>query len=73
MAYGEYKDLNKRTQLDTVLKDKAFEIASNPKYDGYQKGLASRVRKFFDKKTSGGDNKNNSWGVDLADMQLISK
>ena len=40
MAYGEYKDLTKRTQSDKVLRDKAFEIASNPKYDGYQRGLA---------------------------------
>ena len=36
MAYGEYKDLARRTQSDKVLRDKAFEIASNPKYDGYQ-------------------------------------
>ena len=36
MAYGDFKDLTKRTQSDNVLKDKAFEIASNPKYDGYQ-------------------------------------
>ena len=35
MAYGEYKDLNERTQSDKVLRDQAFEIASNPKYDGY--------------------------------------
>ena len=51
MAYGKYKDLEKRTQSDKVLKDKAFAIASNPKYDGYQRGLASMVYKFFDKKT----------------------
>ena len=49
MAYGKYKDLNKITQLDKVLRNKAFEIASNPKYDGYQRGLASMVYKFFDK------------------------
>ena len=36
MAYGKTKDLVKRTQSDKVLKDKAFKIASNPKYDGYQ-------------------------------------
>ena len=42
MAYGKYKDLNKRAQSDNVLRDKAFEIASNPKYDGYQGGLASK-------------------------------
>ena len=43
----------KRTQSDKVLKDKAFEIASDPKYGGYQRGLASMVYKFFDKKPSG--------------------
>ena len=52
MAYGKSKDLIKRTQSDKVLKDKAFEIASNPKYDGYQRGLASMVYKFFDKKST---------------------
>ena len=40
MAYGKYKDLEKRTQSDKFLKDKAFAIANNPKYDGYQRGLA---------------------------------
>ena len=40
MAYGKSKDLTKRTQSDKVLRDKAFKIASNPKYDGYQRGLA---------------------------------
>ena len=53
MAYGKSKNLAKRTQSDKVLRDKAFEIASNPKYDGYQRGLASVVYKFFDKKSSG--------------------
>ena len=53
MAYGDFKDLNRRTQSDEVLKDKAFEIASNPKYDGYQRGLALMVYKFFDKKSKG--------------------
>ena len=43
MAYGKSKDLIKRIQSDKVLKDKAFNIASNPKYDGYQRGLASKV------------------------------
>ena len=42
----------KRTQSDKVLKDKAFKIASDPKYDGYQKGLASMVYKFFGKKST---------------------
>ena len=53
MAYGKYKDLTKRAQSDKVLRDKAFGIASNPKYDGYQRGLASMVFKFFDKKSTG--------------------
>ena len=52
MAYGKSKDLVKRTQSDKILKDKAFKIASNPKYDGYQRGLASMVYKFFDKKSA---------------------
>ena len=51
MAYGKSKDLIKRTQSDELLKDKAFRIASNPNYDGYQRGLASMVYKFFDKKS----------------------
>ena len=46
-AYGKSKDLVKRKQSDKTLKDKAFKIASNPKYDGYQRGLASMVYKFF--------------------------
>ena len=48
--YGDFKDLKRRTQSDKVLKNKAFAIARNPKYDGYQRGLASVVYKFFDKK-----------------------
>ena len=101
MAYGKSKDLIKRTQSDKVLKDKAFKIASNPNCDGYQRGLASMIYKFFDKKSKGrGINepnyqlpnelykpvirqfkkrkvyssfKDNIWGVDLADMQSLSK
>ena len=53
MAYGRSKDLVKKTQSDKVLNDKAFKIASNPSYDGYQRGLASMVYKFFDKKSKG--------------------
>ena len=53
MAYGDFKDLAKRTIADKVLQDKAFKIASDKKYDGYQRGLASMVYKFFDKKSSG--------------------
>ena len=50
MAYGDFKDLARRTASDKVLRDKAFNIAKNPKYDGYQRELASVVYKCFDKK-----------------------
>ena len=102
MAYGKSKDLEKRNQLDKVLRDKAFNIASDPKYDGYQRSLASMVYKFFDKKPGGtcitnepnypleeelhkpiirkfkkrkvySSFRDNIWGVDLADMQSLSK
>ena len=108
MTYGKSKDLAKRTQSDKVLRDKAFKIASDPKYDGSQRGLASMVYKLF-VKTSASLNKSsgsgvdaepsyqlaselhkkiikkfkrrkvyssfkyNIWGVDLADMQSLSK
>ena len=100
-AYADNKDLINRTRADKVLRDKAYDIASNQAYDGYQRGLASMVYKFFDKKTMGsGINneslkladklhkpiirkfnkrkvyssfKDNIWGVDLADIQLLSK
>ena len=49
MAYGDFKDLKRRTASDKVLRDKAFNIAKNPKYDGYQRGLASMLYSFFDK------------------------
>ena len=102
MAYGKSKDLVKRTQSDKVLRAKAFKVASDPKYAGYQRGLASMVYKFFDKKSSGrgivnesnyqlanelhksiirkfkkikiySSFRDNIWGVDLADMQSLSK
>ena len=102
MVYGKYKDIERRTQSDKVLNYKAFEIANNPKYDGFQRGLASMVYKFFDKKSKGpgiksmsnqqlanelhkpiiwklkkrkmySSFKDNNWGVDPADMRLISK
>ena len=102
--YGDFKDLKRRTASAKILRDKAFNIAKNPKYDGYQRGLACMVYKFFDKKSTGrGVNiplelneqlakellkpiirkfkkrkvysgfRDNTWGADLADMQLISK
>ena len=52
MAYGGFKDLKRRTFSDKVLKDKAFNIAKNPKYDGYQRELASMIYKCFDKKSA---------------------
>ena len=58
MAYGDFKDLKRRTASDKVLRDKAFNIAKNPKYDGYQGGLSSMVYDFFDKKS-------NSSGVNM--------
>ena len=107
MVYGGFKDLAK-TASGKVLRDRAFNIAKNPKCDGYQSVLASMVYIFFDKKSAGsGINmhankslfnnekldeelhkliikkfkrrtvysgfKDNIWGADLADMQLISK
>ena len=52
MAYGDFKDLTRRTASGKVLRDKAFNIAKNTKYDGYQRGLASIIYKFFDKKST---------------------
>ena len=110
-AYADHKDLINRTKSDKVLRDKAYNIASNPEYDGYQRGLASMVYKFFDKKSTAGSSslermgsgmvkpsssiladelhkpvikkfekrkvysqfKDNIWGVDLADMQSLSR
>ena len=50
MAYEDFKDLERRIASDKLLRGKAFNIAKIPKYDGYQRGLASMVYKFFDKK-----------------------
>ena len=103
-AYADQKDLINRTEADKVLRDKAFDIASNPRYDGYQRGLASMVYKFFDKKSTRSDFKklknsssiladelhkpiirkfnkrkvysqfkDNIWGVDLVNMQSLSR
>ena len=106
-AYADHKDLINRTKSDKVLRDKAYNIASNPEYDGYQRGLPSMVYKFFDKTSMGSGTvkpsslersssiladelhkpvikkfnkrkvypqfKDNTWGVDLADMQSLSK
>ena len=53
MAYGKSKDLAKTIQSDKVLRDKVFKIINDPKYDGYERGLASMVFKFFDRRSSG--------------------
>ena len=52
MVYEDFKDLNRRTVADKVLRDKPLTIAKNSKYDGYELDLASMVDKCFDKKTS---------------------
>ena len=107
-AYSDSKYLTKRTVADKILKNRATNIANDPKYDGYQRGLASMVYKFFDSSVSGSGAKHvntkitpqnqqltqelhkpiirkfekrkvhaafkdNIWGADLADMQLLSK
>ena len=53
--YGiwSFKDLKRRTASDKILRDKAYNIVKNPKYDGYQRGLASMIYKCFDKKSTG--------------------
>ena len=53
MAYRDFKDLLRETSSHKVLRDKAFNIARNPNYDGYQRGLTSIVYKFFDEKSAG--------------------
>ena len=53
LAYVSYKDLVKRTESDKVLRNKAFKIASNPRYGDYERKLASIVYKFFDQKSAG--------------------
>ena len=75
MAYGQSKDLKKRTQSDKVLKDNPFKIASDPKYDGYQRGLVSMVYKFFDKESSGSgvDAEPNYQFADELHRQIIRK
>ena len=71
-AYGKSKDVIKRTQSDKVLKNKAFKIASNPNYDGYQRGLASMVYKFFDKKSTLLDKSKGS-GINEPNYQLANE
>ena len=68
MAYGDFKNLSKITASDKILRDKAFNIAKNPKYDGYQRELTSMIYKYFGKKTSvGGIKKENISNKELAE------
>ena len=53
MAYGDFKDLARTAASDNVLRNKVFNIAKNPKHDGYQRRQASMVYKFFDKNSKG--------------------
>ena len=55
IAYEDFKDLARTTASDKVLRDKAFNIAINHKYDGYQRELVFMIYKFFDKKSKGND------------------
>ena len=59
MVYGDFKYLKRRTFFDKVLRDKAFNFAKNPKYDGYHRGLACMVYKLFDKNLKGSGVANN--------------
>ena len=85
MAYGDIKDLKRTTATDKILKNKVLNIAKSPKYDGYQRGLASMVYKFFDKKSAGGgivnnnnnnnnnNRKQNQHPLDLAALQVAEE
>ena len=73
MAYGDFKDVKRRTAADKILTDKAFNIAKNPKYDGYQRGLASMVYKVFDKKSVGGSIANNNSNDNKQNLQLAEE
>ena len=71
-TYSDSKDLAKITILDKIFKDRAYEIARNCKYDGYQRALASMVYKCFDKKTGSGVNVNEQLAEELHEP-LIKK
>ena len=72
-AYADHNDLINRTEADKVLRDKAYDIASNLEYDGYQRGLASMVYKFFDKKSMGGGIASSSILADELHKLVIKK
>ena len=76
MAYGDSKDLARRTASDKILIDRAFNIAKNPKYDGYQRGLAFMVYKFFDKQSAGSGvntHVNNECPLDLGTQKIAEE
>ena len=68
MAYGDFRDLAKRVASDKVLRNKAFNIAKNTKYDWYQRGLASMVYNFFDKKSAGSGVNTHAYNESLLDL-----
>ena len=71
-AYADHKDLINRTKSDKVLRDKAYDIASNPEYDGYQRGLASMVYKFFDKKSTAEPSSLERMGSGIASSSILA-
>ena len=71
MGYGDFKDLKRGTFSDKVLRDKAFNIAKNPKYDRYERGLASVVYTFFDKKSAGSSIVNNDNNNDYKQINQL--
>ena len=74
MAYEDFKDLARRTASDNVLRDKAFNIAKNLKYDGYQRGLVSMVYKFFDKRSASlADKSTKSSGVAMLQNEQLAE
>ena len=72
-AYSDSKDLTKRTVADKILKTRAFNIAKDPKYDGYQRGLASMVYKFFDSKVASPNKKSVGSGAKHVNTKLTSQ
>ena len=69
-ANSDSKDLTKRTVADKILKNKAFDIAIDSKYDGYQRGLVSMVYKFFDSKVASPDKKSVGSGAKRVNTKI---
>ena len=72
-AYSDSKDLTKRTAADKILRNRAFNVAKDPKYDGYQRGVASMVYKFFDKKSKGSGAKYVNSKLKPQNQQLVEE